>query len=162
MTSYLSVLEVFGGVDTHTHTHHAAVVDQLGRELADREFPATRAGYEALHAWLMGFGRLVLVGVEGTGSYGAGVMRLLTSVGTKVVEVDRPDRSARRAQGKSDPPGRIRRRASGSLGQGDRHSEVARRHRRVATLSPSRATVGDQGPNPVHQPDPCAPDQRSR
>lgn len=103
MTSYLSVLEVFGGVDTHTHTHHAAVVDQLGRELADREFPATRAGYEALHAWLMGFGRLVLVGVEGTGSYGAGVMRLLTSVGTKVVEVDRPDRSARRAQGKSDP-----------------------------------------------------------
>lgn len=70
MTSYLSVLEVFGGVDTHTHTHHAAVVDQLGRELADREFPATRAGYEALHAWLMGFGRLVLVGVEGTGSYG--------------------------------------------------------------------------------------------
>lgn len=103
MTSDLSVLEVFGGVDTHSHTNHAAVVDGLGRELADREFPATRVGYEALHDWLVSFGRVALVGVEGTGSYGAGVMRLLTSVGIKVVEVDRPDRSARRAQGKSDP-----------------------------------------------------------
>lgn len=99
----LMTLDVFGGVDTHARTHHAAVVDGIGRELGDCEFPATPAGYEALHAWLMGFGRVLLVGVEGTGSYGAGLMRTLNSAGTKIVEVDRPDRTARRAQGKSDP-----------------------------------------------------------
>ena len=45
----------------------------------------------------------MLVGVEGTGSYGAGLNRVLAAAGIAVVEVDRPDRSARRAQGKSDP-----------------------------------------------------------
>ena len=103
MTESSSVLEVFGGVDTHSLTHHAAVVDTLGRELGDREFPATPAGYEALQAWLVGFGQLVRVGVEGTGSYGAGLMRVLTGTGIVVVEVDRPDRTARRSLGKSDP-----------------------------------------------------------
>ncbi|TYC96829.1 IS110 family transposase [Arthrobacter echini] len=103
MTNDLMALDVFGGVDTHSRTHHVAVVDGLGRELGDREFPATPAGYDALHSWLVGFGQLVLVGVEGTGSYGAGLMRTLTRAGTKLVEVDRPDRTARRAQGKSDP-----------------------------------------------------------
>lgn len=103
MTDHLSSPEVFGGVDTHALTHHAAVVDQLGRELADREFPATPAGYESLQSWLLGWGQLVSVGVEGTGSYGAGLARVLTGAGISVVEVDRPDRSARRSQGKSDP-----------------------------------------------------------
>lgn len=73
--------EVFGGVDTHSNTHHAAVVDPLGRELADREFPATPSGYEALRTWLVGYGQLVMVGVEGTGSYGAGLMRVLAGTG---------------------------------------------------------------------------------
>jgi transposase len=103
MTEQQAIPEVFGGVDTHALTHHAAVVDPLGRELADREFPATPAGYEALQEWMASFGQLVAVGVEGTGSYGAGLHRVLTSVGVAVVEVDRPDRSARRSQGKSDP-----------------------------------------------------------
>ena len=103
MTSDLSATEVFGGVDTHTHTHHAAVVDRMGREIADREFPATPAGYQALIVWMLSFGPLVLVGVEGTGAYGAGLMRKLHRVGLEVVEVDRPDRTARRSQGKSDP-----------------------------------------------------------
>ena len=43
---------VVGGVDTHGHTHHAAVIDEVGRELGDREFPASTAGYRALAAWL--------------------------------------------------------------------------------------------------------------
>ena len=103
MTDHLSSPEVFGGVDTHALTHHAAVVDRLGRELADREFPATPVGYESLRSWLLGWGQLVSVGVEGTGSYGAGLTRVLTGAGIPVVEVDRPDRSARRSQGKSDP-----------------------------------------------------------
>lgn len=56
MTEHSPALEVFGGVDTHSLTHHAAVVDPLGRELDDREFPATSAGYEALKDWLVGSG----------------------------------------------------------------------------------------------------------
>jgi transposase len=96
-------LEVFGGVDTHALTHHAAVVDAIGRELADREFPATPAGYQALVEWMSSFGQIVAVGVEGTGSYGAALSRVLRGVGVGIVEVDRPDRSARRSQGKSDP-----------------------------------------------------------
>ena len=63
---------VVGGVDTHSEVHHAAVLDALGRELGDREFPATSAGYRALLGWLRSFGELARVGVEGTSSYGAG------------------------------------------------------------------------------------------
>jgi len=36
---------IVGGVDTHADTHHAAVVLMNGRRLADRQFPATAAGY---------------------------------------------------------------------------------------------------------------------
>ncbi|WP_257879857.1 IS110 family transposase [Kocuria flava] len=103
MTEHSPDLEFFGGIDTHSLTHHAAVVDTLGREFDDREFAATPAGYEALKDWLVGFGELVKVGIEGTGSYGAGLMRVLAGAGIVVVEVDRPDRTARRLLGKSDP-----------------------------------------------------------
>ena len=67
------------------------------------EFPATPAGYQRLLAWLAGFGTVCLVGIEGTGSYGAGLARHITSAGVRVVEVDRSDRQDRRRQGKSDP-----------------------------------------------------------
>jgi transposase len=96
--------EVIGGIDTHGRTHHAAVIDaQLGRHLTDREFPATAAGYRELTAWMGSHGRIVAVGVEGTGAYGAELARHLTATGLTVIEVDRPDRKARRANGKSDP-----------------------------------------------------------
>lgn len=94
---------VTGGVDTHGATHHAAALDELGRELGDREFPTTVAGYRQLLRWLRSFGDLVAVGVEGTGAYGAGLARFLTAHGIRVIEVDRPDRQARRAAGKTDP-----------------------------------------------------------
>jgi transposase len=96
-------LDVFGGVDTHGRTHHAAAVDGAGRLLGDAEFAATATGYAALLAWLTAFGRLVRVGVEGTGTYGAGLARHLAGRHVEVVEVDRPDRKIRRRQGKSDP-----------------------------------------------------------
>src|SRR5665811_1508222 len=64
-------IEVAGGVDTHQDTHTAAVVDQAGRMLGHRTFSTTEAGYRQLLAWLGGFGTLVVVGVEGTGAYGA-------------------------------------------------------------------------------------------
>ena len=94
---------VIGGVDTHGQTHHAAVVDELGRHLGDREFPTTPAGYRALLSWLGKHGRVECVGVEGTGAYGAGLTRHLRAAGVLVLEVDRPDRKSRRAKGKSDP-----------------------------------------------------------
>jgi transposase len=94
---------IAGGVDTHCGTHHAAVVLMNGRRLADAEFPATAAGYADLMAWMRSFGRLHAVGVEGTGSYGAGLTRHLRGQQVRVVEVNRPDRRQRRAKGKSDP-----------------------------------------------------------
>ncbi len=95
--------EVTGGVDTHVDTHTAAVLDEVGRTLEHREFPATPAGYRAMLKWMRRHGVLVRVGVEGTGSYGAGLARYLHTAGVTVIEVDRPDRKARRTHGKSDP-----------------------------------------------------------
>ena len=94
---------VVGGVDTHGQTHHAAVIDEVGRQLDDREFPASPAGYRALADWLRDQGTVDAIGIEGTGSYGAGLARHLRTIGLTVVEVDRPDRKSRRAHGKSDP-----------------------------------------------------------
>jgi transposase len=96
-------VEITAGVDTHKDTHTAAALDSAGRTLGHAQFPATPAGYAALLAWLTGFGRLVLAGVEGTGVYGAGLARYLHRHGVDLVEVDRPDRKTRRWQGKSDP-----------------------------------------------------------
>jgi transposase len=56
-----------------------------------------------LLAWLRGFGTVTVVGVEGTGAYGAGLAGYLLAMGQAVVEIDRPDLKARRAAGKSDP-----------------------------------------------------------
>ena len=61
------------------------------------------AGYAGLLGWLGGFGTVCLVGIEGTGSYGAGLARHITATGIRVVEVDRSDRQDRRRHGKSDP-----------------------------------------------------------
>jgi transposase len=102
-TTTIEQEQVTGGVDTHCDTHAAAALDALGRVLGSAQFPTTPAGYRALLGWLRGFGELLRVGVEGTGSYGAGVARHLRADGVEVVEVDRPDRKTRRAKGKSDP-----------------------------------------------------------
>lgn len=96
----------FGGVDTHGLTHHAAVVDGVGRHLVDQPFPTTAQGYRELLEWMRhhsGPEGLMAVGVEGTGAYGAELARVLTCAGITVVEVDRPDRKTRRSVGKSDP-----------------------------------------------------------
>jgi len=94
---------VIGGVDTHGRTHHAAVIDQHGRLLGDQQFPAQQAGYRKLLGWLCRHGVVEAVGVEGTGSYGAGLARFLAQQGVQVLEVSRPDRRTRRQRGKSDP-----------------------------------------------------------
>jgi transposase len=94
---------ITGGVDTHAGTHVAAALDPVGGLLGAQEFPATAAGYGRLLGWLGGFGTVCLVGIEGTGSYGAGLARHVTAAGIRVAGVDRSDRQDRRRQGKSDP-----------------------------------------------------------
>jgi transposase len=94
---------VTGGVDTHKDTHVAAVINHLGAVVATNSFPNRASGHRDLAVWLNGFGVLDRVGIEGTGSYGAGLARHLRDAGIAVAEVNRPDRSARRTEGKSDP-----------------------------------------------------------
>jgi transposase len=103
MTIVEPVRTVTGGVDTHLDVHVAAALDPLGGLLGSEPFATTPAGYKALLVWLEGFGEVGKVGVEGTGSYGAGLARFLRRRHIEVVEVDRPNRQARRRQGKSDP-----------------------------------------------------------
>jgi transposase len=93
---------VTGGVDTHKDLHVAAVIDRGENVLATQSFSTTRAGYRALIRWMRSFGDVRKVGVEGTGSYGAGLARHLADAGIEVLEVDRPDRSDRRRKGKDD------------------------------------------------------------
>ena len=97
-------VNVTGGVDTHAEVHVAAVVCSTShRLLGTASFATTPAGYVKLLAWLRSFGLLETVGIEGTGTYGAGLARFLTAEGVPLIEVDRPDRAARRLHGKSDP-----------------------------------------------------------
>ena len=91
-----------GGVDTHKDIHVAAVLDGMGRLLATESFPTTRSGYRCLLRWMRSHGELAAVGIEGCGSWGAGLARHLSSRGVKVVEVNRPNRQDRRRRGKSD------------------------------------------------------------
>jgi transposase len=97
------IVDVIGGVDTHGEVHVAAVVDSTGRILGTASFPTTPAGYRRLLSWMRRHGVVIRVGVEGTGSWGAGLARYLTGEGVEVVEVDRPNRQLRRLRGKSDP-----------------------------------------------------------
>jgi len=99
----MRIVGVTGGVDTHADAHVAAAIDRNGGLLGVESFPADQAGFENLLAWLVGFGELVQVGVEGTGSWGVGLSRFLSSQDVEVVEVDRPNRQTRRKVGKSDP-----------------------------------------------------------
>ncbi|NYI76137.1 IS110 family transposase [Nocardioides panzhihuensis] len=104
MTNRSEDREVIGGVDTHGATHHCAALDaRTGKLLGDSEFPATAKGYAQALKWLQRYGRVEAVGVEGTGSYGAGLTRYLTSRDVVVIEVVRANRQARYLQGKSDP-----------------------------------------------------------
>lgn len=96
-------LGVVGGIDTHADTIHVAVIDEIGRELDDAEFPTTPSGYTTALSFLTGFGHLRAIGIEGTSSYGAGIARAARAAGFEVREVIRPERTVRRTQGKSDP-----------------------------------------------------------
>jgi transposase len=93
---------VIGGVDTHADTHEAAAVDERGRLLGVDRFPTTEDGYRQLLDWLHGFGSIQQVGVEGSGSYGAGLTRHLRAAGVIVIEINRPHAHTRARRGKND------------------------------------------------------------
>jgi transposase len=94
--------EVILGVDTHEREHVAALIDPVGRLIATGGFPATSRGFKSLFAWAHEHGPVSRAGVEGTGSFGAGLARFLNDQGIDVIEVTRPSRRARRHLGKSD------------------------------------------------------------
>jgi transposase len=91
------------GIDTHLDVHVAHAADQLGRHLGTLQVPTTPAGYAQLLAWARRLGQPVAWGVEGTGYYGAALARFLTAHSQTVLEFNRPDRQARRPQGRSNP-----------------------------------------------------------
>ena len=91
------------GVDTHLDTIHVAAITDTGQLLGDAQFGTNPTGYYIALRWAQSFGEVFTAGVEGTSSYGAGFTQALQDNDIHVVEVNRPDRAARRRQGKSDP-----------------------------------------------------------
>jgi Transposase len=94
------VTAVIGGVDTHKDTHVVAALSEQGALLGTAAFSTNSSGYAQLLDWLRGFGRVGVIGIEGTGSYGSGLCRFLQVAGIVVHEVPRPKRQWRRRYGK--------------------------------------------------------------
>ncbi|GAA1961879.1 IS110 family transposase [Microbacterium deminutum] len=93
------------GVDTHARTHTLAIVEAAtGRLIATDEFPTSPAGLARAVDWARrrAGGGALLASVEGTGSYGAGLVAALTAVSIPVVEAKPPRTAARSGRGKSD------------------------------------------------------------
>ena len=123
---------ITGGVDTHLDVHVAAALDERGALLGVESFATTESGYKKLLGWLADFGPVELVGVEGTGSYGAGLTRHLQAERVRVVEVDRPNRQRRRRKGKSDPQDAIS--AARAAHSGDAAGEAKTRDGNVESM----------------------------
>jgi transposase len=152
------------GVDTHAEQHVAAALDQYGRLLGTRTLPTTSGGYATLLTWAHAYGAIERVGIEGTGSSGAGLARWLQHRGVVVVEVDRPNRRARRRQGKSDAVAAEAaaraahaRTATGQPKAGDGHVE-AMRALRIARRSAIKARTQAQAAKGLHALVVTAPD----
>lgn len=94
--------QIIIGVDTHKSNHIAVAIDTQGTRLGAMTIPTTRDGYRSLEAWATGLGSVKAFGIEGTGSYGAGLSRDLQAKGHTVLDVIRPNRQLRYLHGKSD------------------------------------------------------------
>jgi transposase len=135
MTIVESTRPVTGGVDTHADVHVAAAVDANGGVLGVRSFATTPAGFAGSHGWLVGFGDVVRVGVEGTGAYGAGLARFLRARDLEVIEVDRPNRQERRRNGKSDELDAIEAARAALSGRGSRRPRMVMSKRSASCWS---------------------------
>jgi transposase len=90
------------GIDTHRDTHTAAVIDPLTTGvIASYTIPTTPAGYQDLIDRVAVHGRVRVWAIEGTRTYGVGLVRMLLAAGEVVSEADRPKRPRRRS-GKND------------------------------------------------------------
>ena len=102
MTGSSVAQQIIVGVDTHKDVHVAAAMDMQGRLLGYRSVATTERGCRDLHQWAFTLAPRIQYGVEGTGSYGAGLSRSLQAQGSSVVEIRGPNRKLRRDRGKSD------------------------------------------------------------
>ena len=93
---------VIGGVDTHKDLHVASVVNERDQVLGTQCFATTRQGYRQMLAWMRSFGQVQRIGIESTGTYGAGLLRFMQKAGIEILEVTAPDKQDRRKRGKSD------------------------------------------------------------
>lgn len=93
---------VVGGVDTHKDLHVASVVDARDQILGTQSFATTRQGYRQMVQWMQSLGDVARIGVECTGTYGAGLLRHLQAAGIEVLEVTAADKQDRRRRGKDD------------------------------------------------------------
>jgi len=104
MTMLTDEVDVVIGVDTHKHTHTAAVVlTATGASVDERTLRADSDGYQDLLELAQPHGTLRAWAIEGTGGYGAGFTRYLVERGERVIQLDRPNRAHRRDGAKSDP-----------------------------------------------------------
>ncbi|MGV8986026.1 MAG: IS110 family transposase [Cypionkella sp.] len=94
--------QIIIGIDTHKSNHIAVAIDTQGARLGAMTFSTTREGYRGLEAWATRLGCVKAFGIEGTGSYGAGLSRDLQAKGHTVLNVMRPNRQLRYLHGKSD------------------------------------------------------------
>ena len=132
-------------------TRMAAALNPIGGLLGVQEFPATPAGYAQPLAWLRGFGTVYLVGIGGTGSYGAGLARRFAAADDGVVEVEPVGPAG------SPPPGQVR-----SAGRGQRGPGCAVRPGPRRFQGPGRPGRGDPGADgrQAHRPRPADPDDQ--
>jgi transposase len=95
------------GVDSHKGSLAAAALDELGRAVGVREFCNQQRGFESFLQWARDHGEDRVIGIEGAGSYGAGLSRHLADAGEAVYEVPAflayRERKRNPSTGKSDP-----------------------------------------------------------
>lgn len=109
LTDLREVVDVVIGVDTHVHTHSAAVLDaRTGGVLDEITVEATADGYAQLVEFADEHAALRTWAIEGTGGHGAGLTRHLERGNEVVIELDRPERAQRRHGAKSDPLDAVR------------------------------------------------------
>jgi len=106
MTMVAETYKFIVGVDTHSRTHtYALMAACTGGIEETKTFPASEAGISRAVTWIRraaGPELSVIVAIEGTGSYGAGLTKALSRSGLQVVEARPPRRGSRGSRGKSD------------------------------------------------------------
>jgi hypothetical protein len=118
------------GVDTHKYVHVAVGLDEFGGRIDAQRFTADSIGYRNLIDWAAGLGRLVTFGIEGTGSYGAGLASAVRRRGFGSIEVLRTDRAGSTTARQGRFPGCRKRRSRCARWLCDRSAQKRRRQRR--------------------------------